>query len=200
MMAQNNDAGEDVLAINDDYVQSLGRALHSGNEGLEMVPKLLQIVIKRHAWADRYVSTLKRRQRYADFLRFVTDTPPAGLGATVDLLMRLCAADPDATTMLRETTNRQGERTDLHNNIIEVHPIEQGTSRPYTLARLSAKRPDLYERVKAGDLSANAAAIEAGWRSPSMSVRLDDVAAMARALKRRLSASDLAALVAALTE
>lgn len=42
----------------------------------------------------------------------------------------------------------------------------QGTSRAYTLTRLESERPDLYERVCRKELSANAAAIEAGFRKP----------------------------------
>jgi hypothetical protein len=39
-----------------------------------------------------------------------------------------------------------------------------GNSKAYTLARLDRDRPELAERVRAGELSANAAAIEAGFR------------------------------------
>jgi len=38
-----------------------------------------------------------------------------------------------------------------------------GTSRAYALARLDRDRPDLAQRVLSGELSANAAAIEAGF-------------------------------------
>jgi hypothetical protein len=41
---------------------------------------------------------------------------------------------------------------------------ERGNTAAYTLARLKRDRPDLAERVVAGELSANAAAIEAGFR------------------------------------
>lgn len=40
----------------------------------------------------------------------------------------------------------------------------RGNQRTYTLARLHRDRPDLAEKVEAGELSANAAAIEAGFR------------------------------------
>jgi hypothetical protein len=43
-------------------------------------------------------------------------------------------------------------------------PIQYGTTVEYTLARLNRDRPDLAARVRAGELSANAAAIEAGFR------------------------------------
>jgi len=40
----------------------------------------------------------------------------------------------------------------------------QGNSRAYTLDRLKRQAPELFERVISGELSANAAAIEAGFR------------------------------------
>jgi hypothetical protein len=59
----------------------------------------------------------------------------------------------------------QGERTDIHNNIMDVeHTSIQGTSKSYTVSRLKRDRPDLFGKVVAGELSANKAAIEAGFR------------------------------------
>ncbi len=45
-----------------------------------------------------------------------------------------------------------------------VTPAQKGNSKSYTLSRLERDRPDLFERVCGGELSANAAAIEAGFR------------------------------------
>lgn len=42
--------------------------------------------------------------------------------------------------------------------------LDRGTSANYTLARLDRDHPELAERVRDGKLSANAAAIEAGFR------------------------------------
>ncbi len=42
--------------------------------------------------------------------------------------------------------------------------LKRGTSHAYTVARLDRDRPDLAARVHAGELSANAAAIEAGFK------------------------------------
>lgn len=41
---------------------------------------------------------------------------------------------------------------------------KRGTSSDYTLARLDRDKPELADRVRAGEISANAAAIEAGFR------------------------------------
>ena len=46
-----------------------------------------------------------------------------------------------------------------------------GNEAIYTLARLDRDNPALAERVRAGELSANAAAIEAGWRKKSSSLK-----------------------------
>jgi hypothetical protein len=46
-----------------------------------------------------------------------------------------------------------------------------GNLRSYTVARLKRDRPDLAERVIAGELSANAAAVEAGFRKGLCGIR-----------------------------
>ena len=61
----------------------------------------------------------------------------------------------------------QGKRTDtLPNNI---RKLEQGTSQEYALRRLAREHVKLFEQVKSGELSANAAAIKAGFRSKTIS-------------------------------
>jgi len=42
--------------------------------------------------------------------------------------------------------------------------ISRGNTLSYTLDRLSRNHPELYQRVIAGELSSNAAAIKAGFR------------------------------------
>jgi len=59
-------------------------------------------------------------------------------------------------------------------------------------------RPDLAEKVRAGDLSAHAAAIEAGFRSRTITLPVDDVPRLAEALRRRLTPGQLAELHASL--
>ena len=53
------------------------------------------------------------------------------------------------------------------NITINHPPVRRGTSRKYVLERLKRERPDFFERVKAKELSANRAAILAGWRKES---------------------------------
>lgn len=81
---------------------------------------------------------------------------------------RLLRDDPEVLAMWREAvTNDVG--TNQHTmppDNVRTQDEGYGNSRAYTLRRLSDERPDLYERVVAKELSANAAAIEAGFRTP----------------------------------
>jgi hypothetical protein len=71
--------------------------------------------------------------------------------------------DPEVEPMFRAaTTGSVG--TNQHSDIITTVKPERGTSRPYVLSRLKRARPDLFERVVAGELSANAASIESGFK------------------------------------
>ncbi len=65
----------------------------------------------------------------------------------------------------------------------------------YALRRLKRDNPELAERVMAGELSAHAAAVEAGFRSPKVAVRLDDMRSAARTLASRLDAEQIDDLI-----
>ena len=78
---------------------------------------------------------------------------------------------------------------------IMVNTPEYGNSLSYTLRRLKQDHPELYQRVVAGDLSANAAAREAGIRRPTTNIYTDDAASIARTLRKKLDADTLAELI-----
>jgi hypothetical protein len=59
--------------------------------------------------------------------------------------------------------DRRSDQVDNTSNDINLK-AKGGTSRSYTLARLDRDRPDLAAKVDAGLMTANAAAIEAGFR------------------------------------
>src|SRR4029077_20177311 len=91
--------------------------------------------------------------------------PPSNIEA---LLAK--SGDIEAQAMFRQAmVGKPG----AHHDIV-MRKAEQGNSRAYTLVRLKEKKPELYKRVVAGELSANAAAIEAGFRRRTFSVP-DDV-------------------------
>jgi len=168
---------EQDLKKNDLQVKTLSQVLRDGDGSLKRTPQLIKRILNEGMWMDRIIHATGERQKYEEheFAKFVQDDPPEGLGATVDILKDLCKNDPEALTMLRKATTQEagGDRRSEEAQII-VDNINNGrsagTSKDYTLDRLSRERPDLYEAVVEGEMSANAAAIKAGFRTKTISV------------------------------
>lgn len=142
-------------------VNSLCRAINDGTGDLENVPRLVKRVIITEAWRAR-IAADEREYKNNSFLEFITDKPLKGCGWSPVKVEALLKDVPEVLAMWRDaTTPKQGAHRD---NVTMKR--EGGNSRAYTLARLKRERPDLFKRVVAGELSANAAAIEAEWRKP----------------------------------
>jgi hypothetical protein len=67
--------------------------------------------------------------------------------------------DAEALALFREAMvegpgKRSKDRDYITDNISNI-PVDHGTSKSYTVSRLKRDRPDLFERVVAGELSAN---------------------------------------------
>lgn len=153
-------------------VESLWQAVDGAVNDLAVVPDLVRRVIETDAWRER----TQRGKTYRNdrFLDFITTTPPAGCGWPPEKVEALLKDDAEALALWRDaTTGKRGKRAKGDNNDNVIINAAQGNSRAYTLARLKRERPDLFARIIAKDLSANAAAIEAGWRkAPSALERL----------------------------
>lgn len=63
-----------------------------------------------------------------------------------------------------EGPGKRSKDCDYIADIVSNIPVDHGNSKAYTVSRLKRDRPDLFEKVVAGELSANKAAIEAGFR------------------------------------
>lgn len=90
-------------------------------------------------------------------------------------------------------TPHQG-KSDFGSNLTEVERIT-GETRDYTLDRLERDAPDLYDAVLRDELSANAAAIQAGFRPKSFTVRVTTPESIAATLCRQLDPNMLCAVV-----
>lgn len=109
----------------------------------------------------------------------IWDVVPPGnpYGSRAAMLRAELGVDEDlvrATVQEVKLRDRRGpppiqERANDSNGIIRPRGGNNGA---YTMARLKRDRPDLAARVEAGALSANAAAIEAGWRVRTVTVSL----------------------------
>lgn len=183
-------------------IEALSSSLRATENGLGTVPDLLKRVLEEESW--RAFTTprgeLVEHERFADF---VVTPPTAGLGASTDLLKRIVADSPETLDALdRALTGKSGTRTDLVNNVNEVvQPARPaGNRQDAALRRLRKDRPDLHERVLAGELSAHRAMIEAGFRARTISVPVSRPEAAARTLRKNLSHDEIEQLIKLLSE
>jgi hypothetical protein len=189
----------DRLLENDSIVAALQDALSRGEHGLKAVPALVIRVIDENRWGERTVRVIHETVRFQSFMDFVTKAPPAGLGTDLRTLKRLCADDTQATDLIDRAEQRPPGKPDhTFNNIQGLSTAPVGTSRQASLRRLRKDRPDLHQQVLAGDLSAHAAMIQAGFRPKTVTVRAT-VEGFTRAIQAHLTAEDLARLLVVLS-
>jgi hypothetical protein len=156
----------DILVVRDQITESLYRSLRGGEHGLKVVPDLIRRAIEQEVWAERKVHQMRNKiASFPSFRAYIEASPPEGLGATLELCESMIAGDQETLVLFRRATvgKKHVHKADADN--VSIKP-GHGNSRAYTLDRLERERPDLFAKVKAGVLSANAAAIAAGFRKP----------------------------------
>jgi len=190
------------VAASGEVVRDLGRALSRGQAGLSSVRSLIRVVVRDGSWRAFSAPDTGELVTYEEgaFLRFVGASPPHGLGTDAATLERLCGGDMEALAALEAATQRRqgGDRRSADfrasNGGFDSTPGRAGSgSRQQALRRLRVARPDLHARVVAGELSAHAAMVAAGYRARTVPVPLDPERA-ARTLARALSPEALASL------
>lgn len=187
----------DKLREADTVVSCLGQAMIDGESGLKNVPGLVLRVVNEDLWQERIIAQTGAPARFKRFVDFVATKPLEGLGADLPTLRRLCADNPAALDALdRATKGRQGERTDLFNNVKEVDDPDppMGNTAAYALRKLRADAPELHEQVIAGELSPHAAMVQAGFRKKTIQIPADPNGA-ALALLRKFTPDELQRIV-----
>lgn len=192
----------DQLVENDQLVDALRGALQDGAAGLRYVPSLVIEVCEGvdPAWRSRYDRGTREPVNFDHFEEFVRATPTKGLGADLGMLKNLCKGHPRALAAIEQATQRSVGHPESRSIVDNINdkPAERptGTSAAQALRRLRKDRPDLHERVLAGELSPHGAMVTAGFRPRTATVRLDDPEAIARTLRRQLDHDALVQLVA----
>ncbi len=139
---------------------------------------------------------------FTSFEEFVTAKAGAGgLAWELEDLRDYARGDAVAIDALDRVTCREGGRpegTVSNRNSCPVgRPV--GTTAQRALRVLREKAPKLHAKVLAGDMSANAAMIEGGFRKKTVTLALE-VESAARTLRRVFTERQLRALVRALGE
>ncbi|MGI8406029.1 MAG: hypothetical protein ACR2OE_14925 [Thermomicrobiales bacterium] len=201
----------DVLRENDNYIEALQTATHSADFGLDNLPSLLTTVITEDRWQVRWVRSLKREVTFASFADFATARTPAGLGTSIEMLKRMCRDNRTALDALDKTTagtdgapignqNAFRKKTTVDNVHIAKNRISPtGNATDTALRRLRKDSPSLHARVLAGELSPHAAMIEAGFRTRTVSIRIDPESA-ARSIVTHFDPDQVSELIACLYE
>jgi len=141
-------------------VQALWDSVNETTGNLSIVPGLIHRVLETGAWQER----IHRGKTYRNdnFLSFITNKPMQGCGWPPEKVEVLLRDDPVILAEWREATTAP-KHVHSDGDVITITP-RRGTDRAYTLQRLKQQNPELFKRVARGEMSANAAAIEAGFR------------------------------------
>jgi len=203
----------DARAIkNLEIVRELARTATYGADAFRNCPRFLRQALETKAW-QHYADDFGKVFDYADsdFDKFARAKWPKGLDVPegAEGLKRICAAykgEEDAEIALRiireltpeakthaEAGAMGGRGKKATHNMRGFHH-ESPTG---VLVRLKRDRPDLARKVEVGELSANAAAVMAGFR-PVMIQHPATVNGFAKSIRAHLSAAEQAELMAAL--
>jgi hypothetical protein len=138
--------------------------MRGGEHAFKIVPLFLRNVIEEEQWkhcSDRHGNP------FTSFEAFVTHQLWEGLESTIDDLKVFCRRNDEVRQLIdaavgampmpgRPAANSKGSDATIIG--------DQTRGSTYQLKRLKRDRPDLAEKVVRGELSAHAAAIEAGFR------------------------------------
>lgn len=163
----------DTLRHRGNLVAHLASAVHSGAGGLETIPGLLRQVLVDDGWRE-FITPRDDRRTPQTFEEFVTTPPLAGLGAaSVDQLRRMVADEPEIAASVERAWRGEvpaaaeaRRPTDDERKSRDTRLNGDSDTSASILARLKRDDPGLAQRVVDGELTANAAALQKGWRKP----------------------------------
>ncbi len=140
-------------------------ALSHGETSLSTFPKLLRRIINERAWESRRVPG-KGVVTMQSLRELVTTAPITGWGEDPAKIEAVIRDDAEVLAMWEKAMQIKPGPKKQHNSFDTVKGTNAstGNSRAYTVSRLQREAPELFAKVAAGEISANAAAIKAGFR------------------------------------
>jgi len=177
------------MQMTPDQREGLHQSLREGITKGTALTATLSLAIKDRVWEGR-VDRQGRTWKFDSFLEYLTANAPGGLFTKLVDIRPLIVHDVELLALFDKEVQRSagGDRqSDEAKSILyNIQDAPTGTSRQAAVRRLRKDRPDLLEKVVAGELSANAAAIEAGFRKKLTGIdRLRSAWKTATALERR---------------
>ena len=165
------------------------------------LPGLVRRLLDEGAWQE-FITPDGRVHRFERLRDFIKAPPPRGLDGREAQLVALCGSDQELvrrlTSKLREEVPaaREVGRPSDGGNVRATNIPGRSDTADHTVARLKRDDPDLADRVIRGEISADAAAREKGWRKPR--IVLTSPEAVAMRIRQHFTADQVARLVALL--
>lgn len=205
----------DKLREGGEVVKVLQFALRDGMGGLDAIPGLVKRVIAENFWHERRVPQIGTVATFPSFAAFVTGELPEGLGTCLQTIKNLCRDDKEALDLIDKATAKPLGANQFTVVFDEIHHSPEsagdnnvntnkrnspvGNSVAAALRRLRKDSPTLHARVIAGELSPNAAMVEAGLRKKTLTVPAEP-AAVARTLRRHFTQEELTEIIRLICE
>jgi hypothetical protein len=166
---------------------------------LSSFPGLLRKVIEVKAWECRLHNG--RLYELPSLRDLVTRKPPEGWGQNPDKIEALLKDSPEVLACWREEMKGKPGRKEKGCDSQPIQTAKGTGNKAYTLDRLKRENAELFQQVVAGELSANAAAVKAGWRKKKMVIAMEDDATLtARNILAKMGREWVKALQTALDE
>lgn len=189
------------LAERGTRIAAVGSALQSTDTRLTTVIDGVKGVLADGSWRE-FVTARGEHVRHDRFVDFVTTPMLKGLGATVDLIRRVVADDPEALDALdRELQNPDGNPHDGSVDNINRSERPTGTSREHALRKLRQEAEagnglaaELRNEVLAKRMTAHQAMVRAGFRPKTVSVPVSRPDSVAATLRKHMAPEDLRVL------
>lgn len=171
-----------------EIVHSLADAIKRGGRSLQSVPGLLAKLISEDLWVERDVNGKIISYSKDEFKHFVESPYPEGLSTTIATIERLCGDEPEIIDFLaaakrgkvgrppkaKGQTDAKGNVSDDKNVSIRNNKRAMGETVEYAYQKLRDDAPNLHAKVLAGELSAHAAMVKAGFRKKRVAVNMND--------------------------
>lgn len=151
-----------------EIVHEIQMAMKGGQEHLlGQLPWMIADAIDKQVWTT-YESSLKDRP-WGSFEAWVTHPLWEGLNSNLAELRFFCRREPEVLERIEAAVEELAKDTpkdEATGRFVRGDNVntDKGNSHTYALKRLKRDRPDLAEKVVRGEVSAHAAAIEAGFR------------------------------------
>jgi hypothetical protein len=170
---------------NGDLCEIAMHCCSKGSSSLTNFPGLMKEIIETKAWERR--EWRGKVFELPSLKDLIERKPLEGWGESIDKVQALIKDDPQVLRMFRRETVAEPHKHKADSDNITIKTPtsdDRGTGKSYSLDLLARKAPDMFQAVCNGELTANAAMIQAGLRKSVVSVGANPASA-AKTLKKK---------------